>query len=232
MSTVTFVSGANRGIGFEFARQLADRGGQVIAGYRSADRSRELLALAEGHQCLHAFPADVNNQRQLRKLHRYIRDTFGRLDLLINNAGINPGAGEPLDEIGIDSLRTAYDVNVLGPLLAARYLRPLLAESDNPRIVNIGSRAGLISRSKADNAPYRIGKCALNMLTTIQAQAYEPDGIPVVVMTPGWVRPEMGGPDANLSAEESVDGMLLVIDSLTKNQSGRFFAYDGQEVAL
>jgi NAD(P)-dependent dehydrogenase (short-subunit alcohol dehydrogenase family) len=232
MSTVTFVSGANRGIGLEFARQLADRGGQVIAGYRSAERSRELLEMAEGHECLHAFPVDVNNQRQLRKLHRYIRDTFDRLDLLINNAGINPGAGVPFDETGIDALRTAYDVNVLGPLLAARYLRPLLTGSDNPRIVNIGSRAGVISLSKGDNAPYRISKCAVNMLTRIQAQAYEPDGITVVVMTPGWVRTDMGGTDAHLSPEESVSGMLTVIDGLTKDHSGRFFAYDGQEIAI
>lgn len=227
---VVFISGANRGLGFEFAHQLVDRNWQVIAGYRSPDRSRELLTEADNHDCLHAFPIDTDNQRQLRKLYRYIRDTFGRLDLLINNAGINPGDGLPLDEAAIDQLRYAYDVNVLGPLLTSRFLHPLLVESENPKIVNIGSRAGLIASAKGDNAPYRISKAALNMLTRIQAKAYESDGIVVTVITPGWVRTDMGGEEATLSPQESVAGMLKIIDRLSLKDSGRFFAHDGQEV--
>jgi NAD(P)-dependent dehydrogenase (short-subunit alcohol dehydrogenase family) len=227
---VCFISGANRGIGFEFSRQLESRGWQVVAGYRSPERSRELLEEADHHETLHAFPVDVNNERQLRKLHNYINDAFGKLDLLINNAAINPGAEKPFDETSINDLRSAFDVNVLGPFLTTNYLQPLLAESDSARVVNIGSRAGSIALSKSTNLPYRLSKATLNMLTGAQAQEYKESGIVVISMTPGWVRTDMGGTDAHLSTEKSVSGMLKVIDGLTIEHTGRFFAYDGEEV--
>ena len=228
--SVCFVSGANRGIGFELAHQLVERGWHVIGGYRVPERSRELLREADDHETLHAFPVDVNNERQLRKLQNYISETFGRLDLLVNNAGINPGSGTPLDEASIDDLRNAYDVNVLGPFLTTRYLRQLLSASKAGKIVNIGSRAGSVESSSGNNVPYRLSKSALNMLTKAQAQEYEKDGTAVIVMTPGWVRTDMGGADATLSTGESVKGMLRVIEGLTMEQSGRFLSHDGEEV--
>lgn len=227
---ICFISGANRGIGYEFAVQLIEQGWTVIAGYRSRTKSAELLEYADNHSHLHAIKADVVNERHLRKLRDYLNREFGRLDLLINNAGINPGSNTPLNDINLDLVNHAFVVNVLGPLMTTRFLHPLLAKSDNARIVNIGSRMGSVELSHGDHVPYRISKGGLNMLTAIQSESYKPDGITTIVMTPGWVRTDMGGQNANLSTEESVKGMLNVIENLTPEQSGKFFDYTGEEV--
>ena len=228
---VCFISGANRGIGFEFAQQLTDRDWTVVAGYRSRRNSSELLSLADNHPNLHAIKVDILRKVGVRKLRDYIDREFGRLDLLINNAGVNPGANTPLNEVDYELVNQAFMINVLGTSMTTRFLHPLLAKTENARIINIGSRMGSVELSHGDHVPYRISKAGLNMLTAIQAESYKTDGITAIVMTPGWVRTDMGGPNANLSPEESVGGMLKVIENLTPEQSGKFFDHTGAEVA-
>jgi len=230
--TVVFVTGANRGIGYEFTRQLVARGYEVIAGYRSPDRSQALLDDAKQHENLHPFEIDATNESALDRLHKFIEDTFGKLDLLINNAGINPAASVELDNLGLTDIDQAWTVNTVGPLLTARYLRDLLRESKEPKIINISTRMALLSLNYNNAIPYRLSKVALNMLTVIQAEAYRPDRIVVVAVTPGWVRTDMGGSGASLGPEESVAGMLTLCDRLTMEDTGAFFSHDDQRLGF
>lgn len=225
---IVFVTGANRGIGLEFARQLTARGDIVVAGYRDPERSAELLGMAENTEHLYAIPVDVTEEEAVERVRDLITKKFGRLDLLINNAGIHIKYSDPIDRLKPVDLMENFRVNVIGPFLAARILHPLLAKSDRAAIINISSTLGSIERSTDESVPYSISKAALNMLSKKQAMAYRKDGILTVALSPGWVRTDMGGPNASLHPSESVSRMLKVIDDLTPDDSGAFIGYDGQ----
>lgn len=227
---VAFISGANRGIGYEFTRQLRGAGWQVIAGYRTEEKSKALLDDAEKDKYLHPFKVDITNENMLKDLAAFIQKEFGHIDLLLNNAAINPSRSDDVNEVNLDEINNTFHVDVVGPLLTTRYLYDLLRKGKNPKLVNISSKAGLISVANARNVPYRIGKAALNMLTKIQAESYRGDNVIVVAMNPGWTRTDMGGPNARLSVEESVSGMLKAITKISMNDTGSFIGYDGEKI--
>jgi NAD(P)-dependent dehydrogenase (short-subunit alcohol dehydrogenase family) len=222
MSTV-LITGANRGVGLEFARQYADAGWRVIATCRDPELARALKAL-EGDVRRHAL--DVANDDQIAALARNLADL--PIDLLINNAGI----GGPHDTFG-DSDAAAWlkvlRVNAIAPLHMAERFLANLERGQRKLIVNITSRMG----SLADNAGggsymYRTSKAALNMVTRTMANDLRPRGITVIAVSPGWVKTDMGGVNALITAGESVGEMRAKIDTLTLADSGHFFNYDGR----
>jgi len=231
---VVFVSGANRGLGLEFVRQIEARGDTVIAGYRLRKGSKSLLKMAEVSDRMLTFQVDVTDPKGVGKLYDFIETRFGKLDLLINNAGIHLQYMTPIDDVDPDDIMENFRVNVIGPFLMAKTLRPLLQNGKNPKIVNISSQMGSIEMSSGNSTPYRISKAAVNMLSKNQALNYIDDGIVTVAMHPGWVRTDMGGPEAPLSPEESISGMLKVIDKLGmidklgKKDNGKFVGFDGK----
>jgi NAD(P)-dependent dehydrogenase (short-subunit alcohol dehydrogenase family) len=225
---IIFVSGANRGIGLALVRQISEMGHTIIGGYRVPDRSKELLDMAENSDHVSAARVDVTNRDDVRCLYDFINEKSGRLDLLINNAGIHLKYSTPIDEIEPEDILENFRVNVIGPFLTSKVLRPLLAKSDNPKIINISSQMGSIELSHGNATPYRISKAAVNMLTKNQALAYIDDGIITVAMHPGWVRTDMGGPEAPLSPAESVSQMFDVIDGISEKDNGSFLGYDGK----
>lgn len=225
---VVFVTGGNRGIGLEYVRQLVARKDLVFAGYRDKGRSRDLLAMAQKNDNLEAVAVDVTDEIQIENARDVISDKFGRLDMLINNAGIQIKYDNIIDDVEPDEIVENFRVNVVGPFLTAKILHPLLAKSDRPKIINITSQMGSIEHASGNAVPYRISKAALNMLTKNQAVSYTHDGIIAVAMHPGWVRTDMGGSGAPLAPRDSVAGMLKVIDSLKEKDNGRFIGYDGQ----
>jgi len=227
-NATVFVTGANRGIGLAFVRQLIERGVTVIAGYRNPDRSQELLELADKHDDLHAVAVDVTDETQLEKVRDYIGGTFGRLDILINNAGISIKYDSLIDEIEPDDLMENFRVNVVGPFLTAKILHPLLSNSSGAKIINISSQMGSIEQASKGAIPYRVSKAAVNMLTKNQALSYDGDGIITVALHPGWVRTDMGGSNAPLLPDESAANMIKVIDSLTSKDNGKFLGHDGK----
>lgn len=226
-NTIALVTGANRGIGLEFIRQLAERGTEVIGTYRDEGTSAELLSMAEAKKNVHAVRADVTDEKAVKKTADFIADTFGRLDLLINNAGINIKYKEGLEAVRPDDLAENFRVNVVGPFMCASTLAELLGKSDNARLVNIGSQMGSISRTSGNAVPYRVSKTALNMLTKLQALNYEDKKILVLSLHPGWVQTDMGGKDATLTPRESVGSMLSVIDGMSSEHNGGFYSYTG-----
>lgn len=226
------VTGANRGLGLEFARQLLARGDQVVATAREPGRASALNALAGEHPGrLHVLPLDVASERSrhelVQELPLVIEDA--PLDLLVNNAGVLHSGerwGHLEQAILEDSLRT----NAVGPLLLAQALAPRLR--DGGCIANLSTMMSSLAASPPFNAPsYRISKAAQNMATVMLAKALAPRGITVVALSPGWVHTDMGGDNAPVQPPDSVAGLLRVIDALTPADSGRFLDWQGKPIA-
>ena len=213
---VALVSGANRGIGREIARQLAaDHGYEVLAGARDPDR-----AGAPDHEAITYVPLDVADQASVDRLTERIESDPGRLDALVNNAGVY---GSPIGaaDYDLDEAHEVLEVNLFGAWRLSQATLPLLLRSDHGRIVNVSSGAGQLSDMGGGRAAYRISKSGLNALTRILAA--EEGGLLVNTMCPGWVRTDMGGPSASRSVEEGADTAVWLATLPDDGPSGGFF---------
>ena len=225
-----FISGANRGIGLGMALLMAGKGYTVFAGYREEARSERLFQESRQEARIVPVRVDVTRQSDLKGLVDTIASRAGHLDILVNSAGINLGKAGEIDSLSLKDFTESFLVNVGGPFLATRYLLPLLKKGREKKVVNITSVMGSIQLSTGDMAPYRVSKAALNMLTKNLAIAYRPYGITVVGLHPGWVRTDMGGPEAPLRVEESVSKLLGIIENLSPSRSGEVISVDGQVI--
>lgn len=217
------ITGANRGIGLEFAKQYANDGWDVIGTARRPDAA---TALAETGATVVAL--DVTDSESVEAL---VATLDGRpIDLLINNAGVSARAGA-IDELDLERAERAIAVNLLGPMRITAALLPNLKEGDRKTVVGISSRLGSIEGNTAGGYyGYRESKTGLNMFMRSLAADLRSDGFTCVVMSPGWVRTAMGGPRAPLSTTDSVNGMRTVIAALTPEQSGQFISHDGERI--
>jgi NAD(P)-dependent dehydrogenase (short-subunit alcohol dehydrogenase family) len=197
LSPVALVSGANRGIGAEIARELAaDHGFLVFAGARNpAD-----VAEQDG---VEPVPLDVTDQASIDAAHERISADPGRLDVLVNNAGITGAWSDTAAEEDLDQAHAVLETNLFGAWRLTQAMVPLLRRSDDGRIVNVSSGAGQLSDMNGGYPSYRISKSGLNALTRILAN--EESGIRTNSMCPGWVRTDMGGRGAPRSVEEGAD---------------------------
>lgn len=222
------VTGANRGIGLEFARQLLNRGARVIAACRDPGKALKLTALAAAHPGhLTVLPLDLTKERSIAELARQAAAATDALDLLINNAGMLV-AGERYGELVARTINDTFDVNVVGPLLLSQALTPLLARGESAKIVNLSSDLGSLARTTSFYTPsYAISKAALNMVTRLLAAELAPAGISVISVSPGWVKTDMGGTQAPVTPAASVIGLLSIISGLQRRDSGRFFDHAG-----
>ena len=215
------ITGANRGLGLEFARQLHDAGANVIATARKPATADELNALGVRVEQL-----DVTDPASVAALAAAIGDA--PVDVLLNNAGIFPSR-EGIEKADPGDYARVYDVNVIGPLRVTQALLPNLQSGSRKLIMNMSSGLGSIAANgRGSSAGYRESKAALNMMT--KSMAAEFDGFICIAMSPGWVRTDMGGPNANLSPEESVGGMLDVLAGTGPEDSGRYLGHDGNEL--
>ena len=219
-SKTVLITGANRGLGLEFARQCATAGWTVIATARKPESASELNALG-----VRVMQLDVADQGSIDGVARELKGA--PIDLLINNAGIFPRSGSLADTDFKDVAET-YEVNTIGPMRVTRALLPNLRSGEMKTVVSISSGLGSI----ADNTSgrfygYRESKAALNMFTRSLAAELRDDGFTCVVISPGWVQTDMGGPDANLTPEESITGMRAVIAKLTPADTGTYWNYNG-----
>ncbi len=223
------VTGANRGLGLEFVEQLLARGDSVIATCRQPGKAQALNVLAGEHPGrLHVLPLDVDDPRSHAELARELRLVLDgqSLDLLINNAGVLKG-GERFGSVTLSDLEASFRANAAGPFLLTQALADQLATG--AIVANISSEVGSIGLRQEFRTPsYAIGKAAQNMGTSLLAQALAENGIIVVALHPGWVRTDMGGPQAELAPGESVSGLLQRMARLGPEDSGRFFDWQDQ----
>jgi len=226
MSSVVLVTGAGRGIGLELARHYAAEGWTVLATVRDAGRAAALRALPGRIEVLELEVADPASVAALA------RSLAGRaIDLLINNAGIyGPDNPEP-GSFDYRAWEQVLAVNTLGPVRVTEALLPHLRAGKGRVIASLTSLMGSIGENTGGGALfYRSSKAALNAAMKTLAIALRPERFTVVVLHPGWVRTDMGGPSAPLDPPTSAAGLARVIAKLGPDDSGRFFNYDGREL--
>ena len=222
------ITGANRGIGLEFARQYAAAGWNVLACCREPQHPSALHALASTHTNIRIFPLDVGNFAQIDALALQLKDEA--IDVLINNAGIYPHS--TFGDTNYDDWAQAFKINAMAALKMAEAFVQHITKSRLKKIAALTSKMGSIDdNTSGESYIYRSSKTALNMVMKSLSIDLKPYGISVVTLHPGWVQTSMGGPNALINTQTSVAGMRELIEDLSLNNTGRFVAYDGQEVA-
>lgn len=220
-SKTVLITGANRGLGLEFARQYADAGWRVIGTARKPEKAKELADLG-----VRLMQLDVADAASVAKLAADLDDQ--PIDLLINNAGMANRDGMSFETLSFEGIERVLQVNTIGPMRVTRALLPHLRLGKGKQIVHITSGLGSIEENTEGGFyGYRESKAALNMFNRSLAVNLKEEGFTCVVMSPGWVRTDMGGPQAKLSPEESITGMKKVIDGLSAEDTGTFQSWDG-----
>ena len=226
MATI-LITGANRGIGLELARQYTAAGDTVIRTMRGPDKADGELG--------EVLPLDVTSDASVEELAQAL---LGRpIDLLINNAGvIGPEAAHQSSEnMDFPGFLATLDANVLGPLRVTQAVLPNLRASKDAKVAVISSRMGQFDSGNFGGASgfvaYRASKAAASKVFQCLAADLAPEGISVAILHPGWVRTEMGGPGADIEVSESVAGIRNLLTNLHVADTGRFMAYDGTVLA-
>ncbi|HEU4991798.1 MAG TPA: SDR family oxidoreductase [Luteimonas sp.] len=223
------VTGANRGLGLEFVRQLLARGERVVATCRHPGRATALNALAGEHPGrLRVLPLDVGAPRSIAELAHELPllDEALSLRLLVNCAGVLH-SGERFGAIDPATVEDSFRTNAMGPLLVTQALAERLA--DGAKVANLSSVLGSIASVVRFGSPsYDISKAAQNMVTALLAKALAPRGIVVLALHPGWAQTDMGGANATVPVADAVAGLLRVIDGAGVADSGGFRDWRGE----
>ena len=235
MSSTVMVTGANRGLGLEFARQYAADGWRVLATYRNPAVAGELLELAEQDN-VQAFKLDVSDFDAIAALAEELQDET--IDVFLSNAGLfgpKPGAESDLRQsfghIDYGIVRKVLTVNSLAPLKCAESFVEHIARSEQRKFVALSSIEGSISRAQRDLYAYRTSKAALNMVTRLLSGDLADRGITVVSICPGWVKTRMGGEFAKLELTPAIRDFRGLVARLTLEESGRFIESPGNPLA-
>lgn len=223
------LSGANKGLGLEFARQYLSDGWTVIAGCRRPADAQSLNALGDGPGTLEVHALDVADPTSIEAFASHVGDR--PIDLLINNAGLyQKGAVQAFGSYEQGPWIEEFKVNSIGPALMVQRLIDNVRAGSDKTIVTISSQMGSIGDASVNSAYYRSSKTAVNMIMHILARELADEAIKVIPVHPGWVQTDMGGPNALIDAKTSVTGMRALIADLTLDQSGRFWTWDGKEL--
>ena len=226
MNTYTvLITGANRGIGLEFAKQYAADGWQVLACCRRPQSAVMLQALATEHSNVKVLALDVGDFKQIEALALTLKDKT--IDVLINNAGVYPQSDSSAEDWA-----EAFKINSMAPLKMAQAFTPHVAKSTLKKIATLSSKMGsLDDNTSGGSYSYRSSKAAVNMVMKSLSIDLKPADIAVVTLHPGWVQTDMGGSNALINTPTSVAGLRKVIENLGLSNTGKFIAYDGKEIA-
>ena len=221
------VTGAARGIGFEFVRHFLARGERVFATLRKPDPGRRWAELAGIHPGrLTLLTLDLSQLSSIAAFADTLSGHTDALDLLINNAGLL-SSGERFGQVEPLALEQAFRVNAAAPLLLTQALTPALARGTQPKVLNLSSELASIAQRKAFSTPsYCISKAALNMATRLMAFELTQRGIGCAAVHPGWVKTDMGGANAPVTVEDSVRALIEFIERLAPEHYGGFFSSD------
>ncbi|PLR36259.1 short-chain dehydrogenase [Chimaeribacter californicus] len=237
MNTTRFalVTGANKGIGKEIARQLAQQGYHVFLGCRDAERGREAQADLESAGKVEFVALDVTDSASIAAAAAQVEARAGWLDLLVNNAGIALDAAPP-SQVKPEDIRATYEVNVLGPVMVTQAFLPLLRQGEQKNIINVSSELGSLNlHSYPDFAyhgvnifSYNSSKTALNAFTVLLAKELKPEGIRVNAVNPGYTATDLNQHSGPLPPEEAAAAIVHYAVQGADGPTGGFFVRDGQ----
>jgi NAD(P)-dependent dehydrogenase (short-subunit alcohol dehydrogenase family) len=222
------ITGASRGIGLEFARQYAADGARIIATCRTPEQATDLAAL-EGD--IHIHPLDVTDHDAIKALAQELQGHA--IDVLINNAGIYGPKDKdaPFGKVDAEAWEKVFKTNVIGALKVTEGFSDHVARSEGKQVAILSSKMGSIADNTSGGGYiYRSGKAALNAVAKSLSCDLKSSGVKVVAFHPGWVKTDMGGPNALIDAQKSVTGMRQVLDGFSLEDSGKFINYDGSEI--
>ncbi len=229
MSKVAVVTGANRGLGFEICRQLAEKEHQVVLTSRDESKGKESVDKLhqQGLTNILYHKLDVTSHESIARLVNFITDKFNRIDVLVNNAGVYLDTKRPPDntifKLQIETLQKTLETNLYGSLLLCQGLAPLMVERSYGRIVNVSSIAGQLSTMTGRHPAYRISKVAVNALTRILADELSGTHVIVNAVCPGWVKTDLGGPNAVRELAEGADTVVWLATLPNDGPTGLFF---------
>ena len=221
MATV-LVTGASRGIGSELVKQYSADGAEVIACVRDTAAAPGLDGV-NGN--VRVVQMDTGSPESIAAAVAQVGDQA--LDVVINNAGYVGGAKQGIDDVDLDEWHRTLDINTIGPLLIARAFKANLAASGDGKLMNVTSQLAASTWPFGGMLVYSSTKAALSKVAQILALDWKEDPITIALVHPGWVRTDMGGPNAEISAEESASGIRALIAGMTKADSGKFYKWNG-----
>jgi NAD(P)-dependent dehydrogenase (short-subunit alcohol dehydrogenase family) len=219
---VIVVTGGNRGIGFEICRQLTACEARVVLTARKRTAGEAAVKKLAGGKHAAAFhPLDVTDGKSIEHLSEFLKETYGHIDVLINNAGIIAEGEAPALKVDLATVRETLETNALGPLHLAQNLVPLLKSGSSPRVVNMSSGMGALADNYGGHAAYRMSKTLLNAVTAILA-AELAGTIAVNSVCPGWVKTDMGGRNATRDVAEGADTAVWLALDAPATLTGKF----------
>jgi len=228
MTRVVLVTGANRGIGHELARQLALRGDAVVLTARDLAKAERAAAALPGRNRVLALRLDVTDPTSIEQVAADLDRRYGRLDVLVNNAAVHYDTWQRASAADLQVVREALEVNLLGAWQTSLTLLPLLRRSGQGRIVNVSSEAGSLASMGGGTPAYNVSKAALNALNRMLASDLRRDRILVNAVCPGWVATDMGGPGGRPVAEGAAS-VQWAVDLPDDGPTGGFYR-DGHPV--
>jgi NAD(P)-dependent dehydrogenase (short-subunit alcohol dehydrogenase family) len=222
---VALVTGANRGLGFETARQLLAKGVSVVLAGRDAAALEHAHRRLPEHDQLHALtiPMDVTSVESITEAQRLVAERVGSVGVLVNNAAVLLGESDDVLSIAADTYRRTFETNLFGIIEVCRAFVPQMARAGYGRVVNVSSGAGQLATMSSYAPAYSISKAAVNAFTRILADTYRSDGVLVNAVDPGWVRTDMGGPSAPRSPQEGADTIVWLATLPESGPTGGFF---------
>ncbi len=233
MQTI-LITGANRGIGLALTRHILSTSDHfVFATCRSPEGAEKLNDLAQSNgERLQILPLDVNDAASIQRAVDVVESQANALDLLINNAGVSGDErGRNMGQLRASEVSHVINSNAVSALILTQACLPLLKQAANPRVAMISSGMGSIANAGGSSYAYRMSKAAMNMAARVLSLDAALAGITTVAIAPGWVRTDMGGPSASLSPEESASAVMSLANGLNSADNGKFYRYDGAELA-
>jgi NAD(P)-dependent dehydrogenase (short-subunit alcohol dehydrogenase family) len=222
---VALVTGANRGLGFETARQLLAKGLVVLLAGRDAaalERARRTLRAEDQRRAI-TVRLDVRSVETITAAQRALVEQLGSVDVLVNNAAVLLGESDGVLSIPTDDYRRTFETNLFGVIEVCRVFVPGMAHAGYGRVVNVSSGAGQLATMSSYAPAYSISKAAVNAFTRLLASTYRAAGVLVNAVDPGWVRTDMGGPSAPRSPQEGADTIVWLATLPDDGPTGGFF---------
>ncbi len=229
-SKIALVTGANRGIGYAVAQSLLEKGITVIATSRNPDSSKKDIDRLSVYGNVVYHQLDVTDTKSINLLFDFLsaeqagaETKFGKLDILINNAGTNYDTYQNIENANLEEVKDTFETNTFAPWQMIQKFLPLLRQSQAARVVNVSSGAGALNSQNGSTPGYSLSKLALNGLTRAFAAQLKNDGIAVNAVCPGWVRTDMGGSGATKSPYEGAETIVWAALLEDSAMSGKFF---------